>query len=704
MTKRALHIDVETQSAIDLTKVGMYNYAAEPSTRVLLVAAAFDDDPVECYDLTSGPMPEWLAEALVDPDVRKLAWNAPFEYEILSQGCANGFWGPLDRAQWWDVMAMARSLSFPGTLAEAGERVGIQEDKRKFVDGKRLIRKFCGPHLVSKTCPSGWYTRETDPDDWARFIEYNVQDVVTEREIFHRLRPYLSITQTPFERKLWLLDQKINETGLPIDRTLVDSAIDVHAGYTEELQRRIARITHVENVNSVQQIRVWLEQQGIPLADLTKETVRDTLLRDDLPGDVREVLRLWQEASKSSSKKFLSFRSYTGNDARLRGSFIYYGASRTGRWAGAGVQPHNLPGTALGGDSLPEMQNRLAIAIQTIKRHDWRLLDIMYPSVSMALTSTVRCAIRAPRGRKLVVADLASIETVVIGWAAQCGRILDLFRTGKDAYKDFATEVFSVPYSKVTKAQRKFCKPPVLGCGFMLGGDGLVAYAAAMGVDLAEMFIADDVWSIPDFKPDDAVLSNPHALLSPENKARGVGRRLVNVYRDAYVEVPRLWSALKFGAFRAVREHTRVEAGPVVYEWRKPFLFCHLPSGRALAYFDPKLEERDHPRLGKVLALTYQGVHQKTRRWETITTHPGKLTENVVQAIARDILAHGLMNADEAGFEIVGHVHDEAITLTDVSNSMAVKDLIDCLTDVPKWAKGMPVGAAGWEGDFYLKD
>lgn len=694
-TKRVMHLDIETTSELDLLKVGADTYSLEPSTKIVLLSAAYDDEPhpVQIDFTQDAQIPKWLVADLIDPNVRKLAWNAAFEFLLISR-C---WWVDLDLTQWWCVMAMARSLSFPGSLGDAGGAMRLPIDKRKFADGKRLINKFCKPHPCSKKCPSGWWTPEMAPEEWLRFKEYNRQDTLAERDIFHTIRKFLPLTQTPFERKIWLLDHKINQTGMPIDRALVDGALKVHEGFQREMFRRMSVITGLDNPNSVPQMRDWIEQHNVFMPSMTKDVVRDTLLRKDIPSDVRDVLGMWQQTSKASIKKFHAFRDGTGQGDRLRGAFAYYGAQRTGRWSGKDVQPQNLTGSVLGGDTLEEMQARLALAIQTIKQGDWKLLDLMYPSVTAALTSTVRCSIAAPRGKKLNVADLSSIETVVIGWASKCERILNLFREGKDAYKDYATFVFGVAYEEVTKQMRKWSKPPVLGCGFMLGGDGLVAYAAGMGVNLAEMFTDEDWSNLPE-------LESWEGEYAEEHRARAVGKRLVNVYRDAYPQVKTLWYALKAAAMKAVREQTTVECWPVIYEYRKPFLFCHLPSGRALSYFDPKLEIRKHPKFGDIEALTYMGVHQKTRRWDRLATHPGKLTENIVQAMARDILAQGLLNAEAAGFEIIGHVHDEIITLADVGSDLGKKELIACMTDLPHWAKGMPVGAAGWEGQFYLKD
>lgn len=689
---RHMHIDIETFSKVNLLNRGMYVYAEHESTEILMACVAYGHDAPVHLDFTVSPPPVWLLDDLVDPTVEKLAFNAPFEFEVILQ-----VWDlDLQQDQWTDVMVQARSLSFNGTLQQVGECVGIALDKRKLAHGKTLIRKFCIP-----TAGGGRNTRESHPDEWADFCIYNVQDVEAERAIHTRILPYLHLTHPTSERELWLLDQKINQTGLPIDMELVESAFDVYQRNNQRLLRLIKKATNVENPNSPIQIVQWAESQGVKMAGLTKEIVRDTLLRPDLPSGVRAVLELRQEAGKTSPKKFSAFADRTSADDHMRGGFSFYGAARTGRWAGGGVQPHNLVGSTLGGDDLHVMQRRLSQAIAAIKARDTELLELMFPSITDALVSTIRCAIAAPAGKTLRVADLSSIETVVIGWLSGCRRILELFRNGKDAYKDFAVEAFGTPYEQVTKAQRKFSKPPVLGCGFALGGDGLVAYAQGYGVDLSELFQEDDKWLLPD-------LENPGEVdgdwLSDGDRAKAVGKRLVNVYRSAYHEVPAWWKVLKEASFEAVAARTTVDTGTVIYEYRKPFLFCHLPSGRSLAYFNPEIRVKEHPKFGQMRALTYEGVDQYTRQWARLSTHPGKLAENIVQAVARDLLAEGLRNADAAGFEVVGHVHDEIIAMTPTQGGLDVNALIKCMSTLPSWAKGMPVGATGWEGKFYLKD
>jgi DNA polymerase len=692
-----LHIDLETFSKVNLRTRGVYVYAADPSTEIMMAAVAYNDKETVLFDCTREPPPLWLCNDLVDPDIEKLAFNATFEMQLLAN-C----WGlDIQDSQWTDVMVLAKSLSFPGGLGQVGACVGIPLDTQKLTSGKALIKKFCGPKVGTQSKPHVRSTRATDPEAWAEFCTYCIQDVNAEREIYKKLLPFSPETHPASERSLWLLDQHINETGMPVDVDLIDAGIEVYKNHTKSLLAGIKSITGLDNPNSVVQLQSWLQSKGVTLKSLTKAVMRDCLLRPDLPSAVRNVLLLRQEASKVSPKKFQAFKQRSSEDARLRGSFQFYGAARTGRWTGGGVQPHNLVSPTLGGRTVEEIQIRLSAAIKAVKHRDLEILDLMYPSVTDALISTIRCVIAAPAGKSLRVADLSSVETVVIGWLSGSKRITDLFRTGRDAYKDYATEVFSVEYSEVTKDQRKFCKPPVLGCGFGLGGEGLMNYAHGFGVDLSELYEGEkDEWRVPiDPKSD-----TRDREYTRDEKAMAVGKRLVDVYRSAYPEVPKWWNELRIAAFSAMGGEGAWEAGLVSYEYCKPFLFCRLPSGRSLSYFSPKIETVVHPKFGSVRNLTYEGVDQFTRKWTRLATHPGKMAENIVQAVARDLLAAGMQNSRAAGFEIVGHVHDEIIAMTDTDGGSEIAELIDCMTELPPWAKGMPLGATGWEGAFYLKD
>lgn len=681
------YIDIETRARVDLTKCGLPRYLEDPELSLLLFGHALNNEPAQVWDCTAGPLPQKVIHRLQDPTVKKLAFNAPFEVGVLERTLGIA----LDLSQWWDVMALARTLTFQGSLGQVGEMVGLPEDKRKHADGMRLIKLFS----VLRPDASKNHDRTTDPEDWVRFMDYCRQDVETERAVFGRLRPYLGLTNGARERAIWLLDQKINRRGFPIDLELVEAAQAVDEE-NKQRQTALAQLyTGLPNPNSVQQLQSWLSDRGLRLPDLTKTTVAQAIAACENDDPLAaQVLRLRQEMSKTSVAKFDAIPPRLCADRRMRGCYGYYGA-RTGRWTGGnGLQPHNLPGASLGGDTIAKMQEAIEAAVGVVKTRDVDLIDALYDSTSRCLSGLVRAAIRAPAGKQFLVADFSSIETVVLGWIADCEPLLRLYRNKLDAYKEFATHVFRVPYAAVTKAQRKFCKPPVLGCGFGLGGLGLVPYAKALGVDLGEML-------------DELPLGRPTDRfgLTPEEKAGAVGNHLVSIYRNAYPEVPAFWKTLKAGAFCAVqRPHETVESGRVAYFMRGSFLFCRLPSGRHLAYPNAKIEMVQHPSFGGVPSLTYEGVNQKTRKWERLSTHPGKLTENIVQALARDLLAEGMLAADAQGFNVVGHTHDEVICEEDAAFGFDLDDLIRVITKPPAWAAGMPIGAAGWVGRRYMKD
>jgi DNA polymerase bacteriophage-type len=550
-------------------------------------------------------------------------------------------------------MALANTLGISGSLGQVGERLGIPEDKRKFMDGRRLIKLFCSPP---------YHDRATDPVDWDRFIGYCVQDVNAEVSIFNRMRQYLPMTSPQSERAIWLLDQKINRRGLPVDRPLVDACCQIVEQDAEKNTGLLKLLTGVHNPGSVQQLKTWVEDQiGVGLPSLDKEAVDGLLADPALPPKVAQALRLRQRLARSSTAKFKAFSTRTSKDNRFRGGYAYFKA-HTGRWAGTNkVQAQNLSGSSLGGETPAEIQKTLQDAIQCAMTGDLDWVGSMYPSVPALMSSLVRPVICAPPGRKLVVVDLTSIETIVLAWLAECNRILDVYRSGRDLYRVFASTVFRVPYDQVTKAQRKFAKPPILGCGFGLGGPGLKSYAGNFGVELSE----------------------------------AQSQKLVDLYRNTYPEIPEWWTLLKNAAIGATRNSLPKdrEARRVVYCRERAFLMCALPSGRSLAYAEPSINVRG--------GLSYKGVH--TGRWVDIETHGGKLAENNTQAVARDILAHGLLCADRAGLDIVGHTHDEIIVEADEGDDTVLPTLIKCMTTRPVWADGMPLFAEGWEGKRYCK-
>jgi len=466
------------------------------------------------------------------------------------------------------------------------------------------------------------------------------------------------MTMTEREWQAWQLDAEINRRGLPIDLELVRAAIAIDTAHREQLTGRAMDLMGIANPNSRDQFIEWLRGEDVDIDSLRKADVA-ALRAGDLEPHVREALEIRADLSKSSTRKYYALSDATGGDGRLRGCFQFNGAARTGRWAGRLFQPQNLPRGAL----KPEY---LGSARSAIKTADYDLLSTIYDSVSDVLVSCVRTTIAAPFGQRLVVADYASIETVMIAWAAECPALLDVFRTGRDAYKDMAARLFKIPYDLVSKEQRNYAKPIVLGCGYMLGARGMIAYAKGYGVEMTE--------------------SDAEAAVA--------------AYREGYPEVVQFWRVLDAAARRAIENPGKVfKAGRFRFKVEGDFLFLRLPSERKLAYYQPAINPDG--RYGP--EITYMG-RDYGNAWDRIATHPGKICENIIQAVARDLLVEGLFQANcDPDLEIVGHVHDEILALADASDEGALDRLMEAMRRRPAWAGDAPIGAAGWTGQFYCK-
>lgn len=633
---------------------------------------AIDDQPAQLWLPHEQPKPPAeLREAVRDPDVLKLAWNAPFEQAIFEHTLGTR------TANWRDVMVMAHYASLPGKLEFAGKAMGLPEDKQKLADGKRLIRKFCQPRKPTKNKPYEWADHTTDSEDWQTFCDYCVRDVDSEREIAHRLKNF---AVPGFEWSLWDLDQEINRRGMPVDLQLVENAIEMGAVEKARLKRELMKITGLDDITNAKFLRWAQEEAGYPFGDLQKATVQRALAIDDLDHSLRVALNLRAEFTKTSIAKYDALKLAAPN-GRAHHLFQFYGASRTGRWAGRKVQAHNLP------RATKEVAERLHEATDLVRNGEYEETYMEFGNVMHVLSSLIRSAFRAPPGRVLRVADLNAIENRVLGWLAGCKAILDVFVNGLDPYMAFGVHLYSKPYEKITKEERTNSKPAVLGAGYRLGGGelkendsgdlvrtGLWGYAEQLGVDMP----------------------------------REMAHRAVAIFRQTYPEVVQFWYELEDAARRAVTQQETVRVGFVVFDMKPGVMRIKLPSGRYLHYLKPRyrtitFEGRDGPYKKQV--LTYEGINQKTKQWGRQTTHGGKITENLCQAIARDLLAAGLVRANGAGFEIVGHVHDEIIAECDANDNVHTVELLCDLMSRPlKWAPGLPLAAAGYENQFFKKD
>lgn len=672
-----LDLDFETFSELDIKKVGGYAYAMHPSTEVLMASYAIDHGEIKLWDATVDPMPEDLRYYLEETDGPIGAFNANFERLI--------FWYvlhmPIALERFQCTMVHAWSLSFSGTLAEVGEQMGLSPDRQKLATGSRLIQRFCKP--APKNHKARRYDRHSHPEEWELFKEYCIQDTMAEREIKLLLQPYPIPEQ---EREYWLMDQRINDRGLPISEELVQGAIKIARQEIKHLQDKMIAITGLANPNSVQQLQPWIESQGVWMPNLQKETVRDYLEKYALPENVKQVLQLRQQSSKSSIKKWEALARAIVH-GHLHGAFQFAGAQRTQRWAGRIFQPQNLPRPSCKDPLTPE-------ELSLLKWADATILRAVFENVMQFLSDTLRSSVTAPDGFLLDVADLASIESRVIGWISGCHRINEIFAAGRDTYKDFATVAFDIPYEEVTGDQRFYCKPPDLGCGYRLGGKGLVAYAAGMGVEIDEE----------------------------------EGHRLVGLWRETRPEVCEMWYWLDEAIMAVIQQGAQRQGYGVEIYRDRSFLFIKLPSGRAIAYYQPMVQDMIPPwewekkeeaeAIGETYipktkpTITYMGMDQtpgKARKWKRLQTHGGKLTENIVQAIARDILAwqmHWLESQPGAYPLIVGHVHDEMITLIpdDELKGDYLNYLEDAMSITPPWAPGLRLGAEGYIAKHYRKD
>ena len=677
MSTTSISIDFETASDLPLTgpsSVGLHNYATHPSTRVLMLAWSWNDGPVEHSDLASGGrLPPEVRDALLDPSVLRWSFNAQFERVITRH--VLGLETPIEG--WRCSMCLSYMLSFTGDLGAVGAQIGLSNTVRKDSDGKRLIRMFSQPQIPTKNQPHVWRGPETDPAEWERFGDYNVQDVVAEGAIKRWL---LDHPVPEREWQLYEIDQRVNDAGLPVDRRFVESAIVLVRNRRAELTSMMRELTGLPNANSPAQLLPWLQERGYPFADLKKDTVKKVLHENGdqhtLAPEAVAGLRLRQQASRTSVKKYDAIARRLSEDDRLRHCFQFAGASRTGRWAGRGPQPHNLVRTPFKNEGAVE-----AIT-EAIASRDSDVLELMSAEPMSALAGCIRSAFQAPPGKELVVCDLKAIETAVIAWLAGCKRLLRVFADGRDPYKDFATELYRKAYELVTAIERNICKPPQLGCGYGLGGGqlkdgkrtGLWGYAEGMGVEITQQAAAEQV----------------------------------RVWREVYFEIPELWSELEKAVRLALDGREVGVAGKLAFGKRADFLTVRLPSGRVMYYHRGRTERREFkgrngPYTRRV--FTHMGMSQVTKKWQRIIAGGPRLVENFVQAVARDVLAVGKRRAHKRGFQIVGSVHDELITLRDIGDErFGLEALRECMIAPIRWAQGMPLDAAGYVSTIYRKD
>ena len=654
--QRTLSIDLETYSEIDIAKCGSFRYIDDESFEILLLGYAFDDEPVTVIDLTADEeVPADFLAALYDPEVTKTAWNCAFE--------RFGLWKHFGRycppEQWSDTMILSAVCGLPLGLGEAGKALRLEADEAKDREGKALIRYFCSPCRPTKV--NGGRTRnlpQHDPDKWELFIEYNRQDVVAERTIRKRL---LRWEPDSLEHRFWCLDARINERGMRVDRELVHNAIAMDARYKAELTKQAVAISGLENPNSVAQIKQWLlEQEGIEVPSLNKKVVAEVV--SQLSGErAKQFMALRARLAKSSTKKYEAMERSACADAHIKGCFQFYGANRTGRFAGRLVQLQNLPQNHM---------EDLAVARSLVRANDYETVRLLYDSVSDTLSELIRTALIPEPGHRFIVADFSAIEARVIAWIAGEQWRLDVFRNGGDIYCASASQMFHVPVVKHGENGhlRQKGKIAELALGYGGGANALKAFGAdKMGMTEEEMVNTVDLW------------------------------------REASPRVCALWRALERAAIRCVVHKTpQVSAiGGIRFEMECGILWMTLPSGRRIAYYGaeygPSRFHRDRR------ALSYMGVDQKTKRWGRVETWGGKLAENATQATARDCLRDTMLALEDAGYDIRAHVHDEVI-ISEPRDGRTVDDVSAIMGRELPWASGLPLRGDGYACDFYMKD
>lgn len=653
-----LSIDLETYSPLNLSKTGVYPYSAHPDFQILLFGYAIDEQPVQVVDLASGEkLPDEILAALVDPGVVKWAFNASFERiclsswlhryhpELLPQGSF------LDPTQWRCSMVWAAYLGMPMSLDQVARVLDLPV--KKDAAGKKLIKQFCTPatpNLINKGARRN--LPSADPEGWKAFIEYNRHDVEVEQAIHTRLAKF-PVPEAEWEA--YSLDQRINDAGIKLDATFVDAAVTLDEKHRHTTLDRAQELTGLENPNSPIQLKDWLTQNGCPLDSLTKAEVATAL--EDARGVVKEILQLRGDLAKSSVKKYQAMQNVSGADGRARGLLQFYGAGRTGRFAGRLVQVQNLPR-----NYLPDLDEARTL----VRTGNLEALELLYDSVPDTLSQLIRTAFIPASGNRFIVADYSAIEARVIAWLAGEKTTLEAFRDGKDLYCETASRMFKVPVEKhgVNGELRQKGKIAVLACGY----GGSVGALKAMGA--LRMGLAED-----ELKP------------------------IVDAWRAANPHIVWLWQEVEDAALTAITTRQPIRLRNLTFTLESGILFITLPSGRRLAYVKPGLGQN---RFGGT-SITYWGINTG-RKWGHLETYGGKLTENIVQAIARDLLVNGMQNVAESGHQIVMHVHDEIVIDESVDSGFTVKDACQLMSRLPGWAKGLPLTADGYECAYYRKD
>ena len=648
---RNLSIDIETYSDVDLSKCGVYKYV-EGDFHILLFAYAFDDEDVKIVDLACGEeLPQEVLDAIDDPNVIKWAWNAQFE-----RTCIGHYLGRvLSPDSWRCSMVHAASLSLPLSLKEAAKALKTGEQKDKA--GENLIRYFSVPCKPTKS--NGGRTRnlpEHNPEGWQQFKDYCMQDVRTERDIRKRLEVFPLMEH---EWDYYHMDQRINDRGVLIDKKLVEQAIACDLMLSDAMTKKAYELTGLENPNSVSQLKTWLQERGIEIDSLGKKEVAAMITdldKHSCDQEALDMLKLRLQMAKSSVKKYQAADRCTCADGRARGLFQFSGANRTQRWSGRNIQLQNLP------------QNHISTldeARELVKMGCFDMVESIYGNTPDILSQLIRTMLIAKPGHKFIVADFSAIEARVLAWLAGEEWRMEAFKNGEDIYCASASQMFGVPVVKhgINGELRQKGKVAELACGYG-GAAGALISMGALDMGLSEEELPD----------------------------------LIDDWRNSNPKIVQFWWDIEKAAIESIKDHKDRQVGRIGVSFSNNTLWLQLPSGRRLAYIKPKLQPN---RFGR-LSITYEGLGQNNK-WCRIETYSGKLVENITQATARDLLAEAMWRIENAGLDIVGHVHDEVI-LEVPEDGVAVEDVCQIMNQTPKWADGIVLNSRGYSGSYYFKD
>lgn len=641
-------IDFETRSKCDLKKSGAFKYASDSSTSILCLAYKIPGEETKVWSPFYEERPQELFDVLDDYPIE--AHNAQFEYALWTYHCVPVLgWPALNPDMLYCSAAKAAALSLPRALGQLS--LALKVSKTKDMDGHRLMLKLSKPRKISTWNKNEW---NDDLVEYERLLEYCIRDVDAEEECSN-IMPELSKK----ERQVYLLDQKINDRGIYCDLESVDTALGFIDLYYEELLIELKEITNgdIYSASQVAKILSFLRNRGVRIESLTAGEVQRCLDLKDLDVTSRRVLEIRQALGKTSIKKFKAMKAMAGEDGRIRGTLLYHGAN-TGRWAGRGIQPHNLP---KGTESWEEV-------FATLNLKDYELFKLIHPDVIGALSSSVRGMLCAAPGKILMSADYAAIEARVLLWLVGDEKGLDIFRSGKCIYRDMASGIYGKKIIDIDMLERALGKVAILGLGFGMGHIKFKDTCANWGIEISST----------------------------------LSRKTVYKYRDRYESVVRFWYAIEAAAKQAIEKPRRViKCGKIFFKVEKGYLFIKLPSGRKLAYYDPQIKKVSSQH-GTKAAVTFMGIDTYTRKWMRLSTYGGKLVENITQAVARDIMVDSMLGVEEKGYQNIFTVHDEIICEVD-KDFGSLEEFENLMAVAPKWALDCPISVEGWAGKRYRK-